>query len=69
MSDASERITKMTSFDNEPKIVECRRHIDRAIGGISTLHIGPLDYNVSSTIDELNAAIGLLQWFIDRRSE
>jgi hypothetical protein len=49
------------SFDNEPDAVECRRHIDRALGGLSTLHLGPMDYNVSSTIDDLLSAIRLLE--------
>lgn len=50
-------------FDNEPDVIECRRHVDRALGGISTLHLGPLDYNVASTIDDLLAAIRLLERF------
>lgn len=51
------------ALDCEPDVVECRRHIDRALGGLSTLHLGPLDYNVTQTIDDLLAAIRLLERF------
>lgn len=59
----------LSSYENEPDIVEARAHIDRALGGISTLHLGPLDWNVSSTIDDLLVAIRLIERFgKDRRS-
>jgi hypothetical protein len=51
------------TFDWEADIVEARRYIDRALGGIATLHIGPLDFNVSTTVDDLLAAIRLLERF------
>lgn len=63
-------MSSATSFDNEPDMVECRRHIDRALGGLSMLHLGPLDYNVATTVDDLLAAIRLLERFEkEHRSE
>jgi hypothetical protein len=40
---------------------EARRYIERALGGIATLEIGPLDYNVATTIDDLLAAQRVLE--------
>lgn len=57
------------SFDDHPDIIECGRHIDRAIGGLSTLHLGPLDYNVSSAVDNLRAAEAYLHKFFSSRKE
>lgn len=51
------------SFDEEPDIVECRRYIDRALAGLHTLHLGPLDYNVATTVDDLLAAARMLEQF------
>jgi hypothetical protein len=48
-------------LNNEPDVVECRRRIDRALGGLNTLHVGPLDDNIATTIDDLLAAIDLLE--------
>jgi hypothetical protein len=50
-------------FDREPDIVECRSRIERALGGLATLHLGPLDYNVAQTVDDLLVAIRLLERF------
>lgn len=52
-----------TSFGHEPDIVECRRYIDRALASLGTLHLGPLDYNVTQTIDDLLVAVRLLERF------
>ena len=58
------------ALDCEPDVVECRRHIERALGGLSTLHVGPLDYNVAQTIDDLLVAVRLLECFgKEHRSE
>ena len=43
-------------FDHCTQVVEARAHIERALGGISTLHLGPLDYNVSQVCDDLLSA-------------
>jgi hypothetical protein len=51
------------SFDDEPAIAEARRYVDRALGGIDTLHLGPLDYNVAQTVDYLLAAARVLEQF------
>lgn len=40
---------------------EARRYIERALAGIATLDLGPLDYNVSTTIDDLLAAQRVLE--------
>lgn len=40
---------------------EARAMIDRAIGGINSLHLGPLDYNIATTIDDLRAAERLIE--------
>ena len=40
---------------------EARQYIDRALGGINTLHIGPLDYNVLTTVDDLKVAARLIE--------
>lgn len=50
-------------FEDEPDIREARSLIDRALGGISTLHLGPLDYNVFNTADTLRAAASLIERF------
>jgi hypothetical protein len=42
-------------------IAEARRYIDRALGGLSTLHLGPLDYNIATTADDLRAAASVLE--------
>lgn len=51
------------SFNEEPSVIECLRYIDRALGGVRTLHIGPLDYNVATTVDDLLAAARVLEQF------
>jgi hypothetical protein len=49
-------------FDDEV-LTEARRYIDRAFGGIDALHIGPLDYNISTTADYLRTAASLIEEF------
>ncbi len=56
------------SFKDEPEIKEARSYIDRALGGILTLHIGPLDYNAGNTADALLAAARCVEEFERRRS-
>ena len=40
---------------------EAREFINRALGGISTLNVGPIDYNVSTTIDDLRVACRMIE--------
>lgn len=56
------------SFGNEGLIKEARRYIERALGGISTLHLEPLDYNVFTTADALRAAALTIEEFGRRKS-
>lgn len=56
-------------FRDHPDIIECKRHIDRAIGCLATLHLGPLDYNVSSAVDNLRVAEDYLHKFFSSRKE
>lgn len=51
------------TFKNEPAVAEARRYIERAQGGISTLHLGPLDHNVTTTVDDLRTAAAILEQF------
>ena len=51
------------SFDDESAIKEARGYVDRALGGIDTLHLGPLDYNVTTTADYLRTAAAILEQF------
>lgn len=49
------------SIPFEEDVEECREFIKRATGGLNTLHIGQKDYNLTSTIDDLLAAIRILE--------
>ena len=52
----------MTRFPEGDEIIqEALASVDRAIGGINTLHLGPLDYNIANTVDHLLVAIRLLE--------
>lgn len=42
-------------------LAEARDYLDRANGGLATLHIGPLDYNVTTTADYLRTAAACLE--------
>jgi hypothetical protein len=42
-------------------IQEVLASINRAIGGVHALHIGPIDYNIATTVDDLLVAIRLLE--------
>lgn len=44
-------------------VKEARSYAERALGGIDTLHLGPLDYNVTTTVDYLRTAAALLEQF------
>lgn len=46
---------------HHPFLDEARERLDRALGGINTLHLGPLDYNIFTTVDELMAAARLIE--------
>lgn len=48
---------------NDEAVKEARCSVERALGGIDTLHCGPLDYNISTTTDDLKVAIRLLEQF------
>ena len=56
------------TFYDDPALIECRDQIDRALGGLNTLHLGPLDYNVATTVDNLLAAVRLLEEFSRRNA-
>jgi hypothetical protein len=51
------------SIENEAPIKEVHNYIERALGGLATLHLGPLDYNVWQTIDYLRTAAAILEQF------
>lgn len=53
---------------HDPLLVEARAFIDRAVAGINTLHIGPIDYNISTTVDDLRTAERLIQEYGSRAS-
>lgn len=57
------KIDAENTFYDDAGLIECLAQIDRAIGGVNTLHLGPLDYNVATTVDNLLAAIRLLEDF------
>ena len=42
-------------------LADARDYLDRATGGMATLHIGPLDYNVTTTADYLRTAAACLE--------
>jgi len=45
---------------DESAIAQVRLYIERALGGLNTLHLGPLDYNVFTTTDYLRTAANML---------
>ena len=51
----------MTAALNAEDLQEARRFAERAISGLDTLHIGPIDYNVSTTVEYLRTAAALLE--------
>ena len=40
---------------------EAREKIERALGSIGVIHVGPIDYNIFQTVDDLRAAERCLQ--------
>lgn len=42
-------------------LADARDYLDRATGGLATLHVGPLDYNVTTTADYLRTAAACLE--------
>ena len=52
----------MNRFPEHDEVIqEVLASINRAIGGVNTLHIGPIGYNISTTVDDLLVAIRLLE--------
>ena len=52
----------MTRFPEPDEIIqEALASVEMAVGGIRTLHIGPLDYNIATTVDSLLVAVRLLE--------
>ena len=51
------------SLKNEQAVKEARSYVERAIGQIDTLHLGPLDYNVTTACDYLRTAAAFLEDF------
>lgn len=49
-------------------LAEARSYAERAIGGFDTLHLGPLDYNVATTVDYLRTAAALLEQYFQDQS-
>lgn len=45
------------------EVREARQHVERALSGLATLHLGPLDYNAASTVDCLQTAAAILEEF------
>jgi len=35
--------------------------LNRAIGGVNTLHLGPIEANIATTVDDLLVAVHLLE--------
>jgi hypothetical protein len=50
-------------MEGAPILTEARSYVERAIGGLETLHVGPLDYNVFSTCDYLRTAALLIEQY------
>lgn len=40
---------------------EAKASLERAIAGINTIHLGPLDYNIVTTVDDCLVAIRILE--------
>lgn len=55
------------SLENEESVKGARSYADRALFQIDTLHLGPLDYNVTTACDYLRTAAAILEDF-GRRS-
>lgn len=51
----------MSESEIDASLKEALRSVERAIGGINTIHIGPLDHNIRTTVDDLLVAIRLLE--------
>lgn len=45
-------------------VIEARSYVERAMGGINTLNLGPLDYNVATTTDYLRQSAYLLEQYL-----
>ena len=48
---------------SSPTLDEAHACVERAMGGLHTLHVGPLDHNVFRTADDLRMAAKLLELF------
>lgn len=52
----------MSRFPEPDEVIqEVLASINRAVGGVNTLHLGPIDYNIATTVDDLLVAIRLLE--------
>lgn len=45
-------------------LADAHDYLDRANGGLATLHVGPLDYNVTTTADYLRTAAACLEEYL-----
>ena len=52
------------SLENDQAVKKARSYADRALGQIDTLHLGPLDYNITTACDYLRTAAAILEDFL-----
>jgi hypothetical protein len=52
-------------MDENPFLARAKALAERGLGGISTLHLGPLDYNISTTVDDLRTAAKHLEFYLE----
>lgn len=55
-------------MENEYLVSEAMQYVDRAVGVIHTLHLGPLDYNVTTAVDYLRTAAKALEEYGNRNA-
>ena len=60
---------RVSGLRDDPDVTAARIAVTRAMAGIGTLHLGPLDYNVRTTIDELLIAVRHLERFDQAASQ
>jgi hypothetical protein len=53
----------MTREIENETVKEALRYAERGVGGIETLHLGPLDYNITTAADYLRTAANLLEQY------
>lgn len=54
-------------MENHPDLIEARTLIGLATVRLGTLHVGPLDYNVTAAADHLRTAAALIERFGQER--